>query len=139
MTKMNDVKVTKKDNFAALRECVLNTNWFDVEDAERIVEFIDHEIEQLDKRAASAKKYAKKNEKASDELTEACVTVLSTAEQPLTIPEIVALIDESMVPTPQKLTYRLNKLVELGTIKRDQITKKEEGKPSRKVNTYALN
>ena len=142
MTKTNTVaKITKKDNFAELRalvELALDKDYLVTDVASRLTEFIDHEVEQLEKRSASAKKYAKKNDKATDELTEACVTVLSATEGALTIPEIVAQIDETLNATPQKLTYRLNKLVELGTIEKGQVSKKEEGKPARKVNCYAI-
>lgn len=132
-------KITKRDNYEALLTLVAET----VEDsaeATRLTEFINHEIEQLDKRAASAKKYAKKNSKATDELTDAILAVLTVENQ--TIPEIVDAVkaaDPESTITPQKATYRLTKLVEAGTIIRETVSVKTEGeKGSRRVNVYKM-
>lgn len=137
---MENTKITKKDNFMALRGVVENDNgFFTPEEVERLLAFIDHELELLDKRSASARKYAKKNEKATDELAEACVSALSTEDGAmLTIPQILEKLPAELEATPQKLTYRLNKLVELGTIVKDQVSFKAEGKASRKINCYGI-
>lgn len=130
-------KFTKKNNFAALRECVLeHADWFHEGEADRLVEFIDHEVELLDKRAASAKKYAKKNVKAEDAIADAIVEVIANVDEAMTIPEIVAAINPELLATPQKLTYRLNKMVEAGTVAKNMVSVKEEGKTARKINCY---
>lgn len=134
---MNTVKITKKDNFVTLRNCVLeNSDWFEEGVADRLIEFIDHEMEQLEKRSASAKKYAKKSAKAEDDLADAIAAVLQRGEGAMTIADIIAALDENYAATPQKVTYRLNKMVEAGTVTKDSVSIKEEGKVARKINCY---
>lgn len=133
-------KFTKKDNFAELRECVLeHADWFEEGVADRLIEFIDHEVEILDKRTASARKYAAKNaKKDKDAMANALMDVLQEADGLMTIPQIVAKMPEDMGATPQKLTYRLTALVKNHDVHKELVTVKEEGKPSRKVNAYRL-
>lgn len=134
----NAVKITKRESFATLRECVLeHYDWFEsTEEVDALVEFIDHEVELLDKRAESAKKYAKKTEKANDELSKAIADVLASSDSAMTIPEIVDALDEALAATPQKLTYRLNKMVAAESVERTTVSIKEEGKTARKINAY---
>lgn len=135
-------KVTKRENYEALRECVLeHADWFPEGECDRLIEFIDHEVEQLDKRAANAKKYAQKSKDKADELTDILDEVLQGMEGPATIAEIVTAALEQHADcgvTQNKAAYRLNKLVETGRAVKDVTTIKEEGKASRKVNTYQL-
>lgn len=136
-------KITKRANYETLLTLIVdafNANLITEEEDARLAEFLKHEIEQLDKRAASAKKYAKKNSKATDELADAIMYVLTGDNQ--TIPEIVdavkAVNAESAI-TPQKATYRLTKLVEAGAVIRETVSVKNEGeKGSRRVNVYKL-
>lgn len=136
-------KITKRDNYnslIALLNDAIVAGTIETEEASRLNEFLKHEIEQLDKRAASAKKYAKKNSKATDELADAIMYVLTADNQ--TIPEIVDAVKgvnaESAI-TPQKATYRLTKLVEAGAVIRETVSVKNEGeKGSRRVNVYKL-
>lgn len=136
-------KFTKRANYEDLLTLIVdafNANLITEEEDARLAEFLTHEIEQLDKRAASAKKYAKKNSKATDELADAIMGVLTGDNQ--TIPEIVdavkAVNAESAI-TPQKATYRLTKLVEAGAVIRETVSIKNEGeKGSRRVNVYKL-
>lgn len=136
-------KITKRANYETLLTLIVdafNANLITEEEDARLAEFLTHEIEQLDKRAASAKKYAKKNSKATDELADAIMYVLTGDNQ--TIPEIVdavkAVNAESAI-TPQKATYRLTKLVEAGAVIRETVSVKNEGeKGSRRVNVYKL-
>ena len=135
-------KITKRDNYNTLRECVLDhMDWFEEGEADQLVAFIDKELENLDKRAANAKKYAAKNKASADALTEAALDVLTEADAYMTIPQIVAAINangENADATPQKLTYRLSKLVEAGNIEKETKSIKEEGKTARKVNVYRI-
>lgn len=136
-------KFTKRANYEDLLTLIVdafNANLITEEEDARLAEFLTHEIEQLDKRAASAKKYAKKNSKATDELADAIMGALTADNQ--TIPEIVdavkAVNAESAI-TPQKATYRLTKLVEAGAVIRETVSVKNEGeKGSRRVNVYKL-
>lgn len=128
-------KMTKKDYFQTLRTHVETfPDMFDNADA--MLEFIDHEMEQLDKRTESAKKYAKKNTKAFDAMAEAIADVLMNNGGALTIPQIIEHLSEDSNATPQKLTYRLNKMVEAGKVIREMVSIKAEGKNARKVNSY---
>lgn len=133
-------KFTKKDNFAALRECVLeHTDWFDEGEADRLVEFIDHEVELLTKRAAGAKKYAEKHaKKAEDAMAVNLMEVLVANDTLMTIPQIVAAMNPELQATPQKLTYRLTALVKAHEVVKELVSVKEEGKPTRRVNAYRL-
>ena len=136
-------KITKRDNYnslIALLNDAIVAGTIETEEASRLNEFLTHEIEQLDKRAASAKKYAKKNSKANDELADAIMGILTADSQ--TIPEIVDAVkanDAESTITPQKATYRLTKLVETGAVIRETVSIKNEGeKGSRRVNVYKL-
>lgn len=136
-------KFTKRANYEDLLTLIVdafNANLITEEEDARLAEFLTHEIEQLDKRAASAKKYAKKNSKATDELADAIMGALTAENQ--TIPEIVDAVkaaDAESTITPQKATYRLTKLVEAGAVIRETVSIKNEGeKGSRRVNVYKL-
>lgn len=135
-------KITKRENFEALREMVelaLDKDYMESDEAERLFAFIDKELENLDKRAANAKKYASKKKAEADSLMELVNSILNEHEGAMTIPEIVAKaneLDPEAQATPQKLTYRLNKLVEDGLAVKEQVSIKTEGKPARKVNSY---
>ena len=133
-------KFTKKDNFAALRECVLeHADWFDEGEADRLVEFIDHEVELLTRRAAGAKKYAEKHaKKAEDAMAVNLMEVLTANGGLMTIPQICAEMNPELMATPQKVTYRLTSLVKAHTIVKELVSVKEEGKPTRKVNAYRV-
>ena len=136
-------KFTKRTNYEDLLTLIVdafNANLITEEEDVRLAEFLTHEIEQLDKRAASAKKYAKKNSKATDELADAIMGALTAENQ--TIPEIVDAVkaaDAESTITPQKATYRLTKLVEAGAVIRETVSIKNEcEKGSRRVNVYKL-
>ena len=136
-------KITKRDNYNSLITLLndaIVAGTIETEEASRLNEFLKHEIDQLDKRAASAKKYAKKNSKATDELADAIMGILTADNQ--TIPEIVdavKAVDAESAITPQKATYRLTKLVEAGAVIRETVSIKNEGeKGSRRVNVYKL-
>lgn len=139
----NVEKMTKRDNYETLLTLVNDAQsegYFTNGDGEyeRLVEFINHEIEQLNKRAASAKKYAKKAAKANDALADAIVDTLHSTQVVMNIGEIVAALPEDLGATNQKVVYRLNKLVESGVVFKETTTIKEE-KGSRKVNVYSWN
>ena len=129
-------KFTKKDNFLALRDCILeHIDWSD--ETERLIKFIDHELEQLSKRADDAKKYAKKTSKANDELSAAISAILMSATEPMIISDIIAVLPTELDATPAKLTYRLGKLIEANAVAKEQKSVKEDGKTARKINAYS--
>lgn len=135
-------KITKRDNYNSLLTLVADTytnGGIEPAEAERLMNFINHEIELMDKRSEKAKTYAKaKSAKAADELADAALVALRSMEDEATIADIVAAVSAEapeLNATSGKLAYRLNKLVEAGLAIKTEITIKEEGK-SRKVNGY---
>lgn len=125
-------KITKRDNFNELRS-LIETSSLSNEDQDRLLTFIDHELELLDKRKASS---TKSGNKAQDELASKIADVL-TADEAQTIPQILAQIDDETV-TAAKCSYRLGKMVEAGMVARESVAIKEDGKTARKVNGYRL-
>lgn len=135
-------KITKRENYEMLLTLLpemLNAGMIDSAEDAQLAEFLNKELENLDKRAANAKKYASKKKAEADSLMELVNSILNEHEGAMTIPEIVAKaneLDPEIQATPQKLTYRLNKLVEDGLATKEQVSIKTEGKPARKVNSY---
>lgn len=135
-------KITKRENYETLKAVVLNAvdkDYLEGDEANQLIDFLNKEIETLDKRAASAKKYAEKNKAKADELADLVETVLMNENRVMTIPEIVetALVHQADCgATPQKVAYRLTKLVEAGRATKESVSVKEEGKNARKINAY---
>ena len=135
-------KITKRENYEALLALLpdmLGAELIDEEMDARLADFLNKEIEQLDKRAGKAKEYASKKKAETDALYEMALTVLQNEERAMTIAEVVEVADShdrSLGATTQKMAYRLNKLVEAGQAVKDTVSVKEEGKAARKVNTY---
>ena len=131
---MTNTKITKRDNFNALRAMV-ETSSLTNDEQNSLLTFIDHEIELLDKRAVSSSKYKAKAK--TDLLAEMIVNTLVGVDAYMTIPQIVEAIGEAA--TPQKVAYRLGKMVDSGTIVKDSVSIKEEGQSSRRICTYRYN
>ena len=113
----NTVKKTKAMYFAELREMVLAA----VEDqAQRneLVEFIDKQIETLEKRKVAAAERAEKKKAESDAMTDAILAQIGN--EPITVDEIVIALDSEEV-TRNKVTARLGKLVKAGTIVKEAV------------------
>ena len=113
----NTVKKTKAMYFAELREMVLAA----VEDQEQrdeLVEFIDKQIETLDKRRVAAAARAEKKRNESDALTDAILAQIG--DELITVDEIVTALDNEEV-TRNKVTARLSKLVKAGTIVKEAV------------------
>lgn len=134
---MTNTKTTKRDNFATIRT-LIETSMLDNETQDNLLTFIDHEVELLDKRAASAKKYAKKGTKAQDAMANAIAEALIAAEKPMSIPEIIEVLDADLSATTQKVTYRLTKMVEAGTVTKTTESVKEDGSKAHKVCFYSV-
>ena len=122
-------KITKKDNFTAIAEFLSangKTEWADV---------INHEIELLDKKAATAKATAAKKKVEGDALTDAVAAVLT--DELATIADIAAKVDGDDV-TVSKVQYRLNALVANGKARKEQVTVSGDGSKARKLMSYAI-
>ena len=135
-------KITKRENYEtllALLPEMLNAGMIDSAEDAQLAEFLNKELENLDKRSANAKSMLPRRRlrpMSSWRLS----TRYSTTDAPKTIPEIVAIVNEKyegIEATPQKLTYRLNKLVEDGVATKETVSIKVEGKPARRVNAYS--
>lgn len=126
-------KYTKKDNYVTIRNMIETTN-MDNETQDRLLAFIDHEVELMDQRAEKSKKYQQEHRAINDWMTDAIVTTLHDTDTPLCITDLTSKIIDA---TPQKIVYRLGKLFKDGTIVKDtQTVKTDNG--SRKVTYYKL-
>ena len=113
----NTVKKTKVMYFAELREMVLAA----VEDKaqrDELVEFIDKQIETLEKRKVAAAERAEKKKAESDAMTDAILAQIGN--ELITVDEIVVALDSEEV-TRNKVTARLGKLVKAGTIVKEAV------------------
>lgn len=131
------VKITKKDCYNTLRNLVENTEFAADADisADKLLSFIDREIELIDQRAEKSKKYQQEHKATDDAMTDMIMEVLSGSDSALTVPDIVAKVVDS---TPQKIVWRLGKLFKDGKINKDTQTVKLEGSPSRRVTFYSV-
>jgi len=120
-------KMTKRDCFNALYDMVVNAN---VENGDALMEFIEKELAQLDKRRDAAAKRAEKKKEASDALTEEIYGLLT--DTPMTIDEIVLALDNEDVTT-NKVAARLGKL-----IKADRVIKEAVRVDKRRKMAYRL-
>lgn len=118
----NTIKKTKAMYFAELREMVIAA----VEDQERqdeLIEFINKQVETLEKRKVAAAERAERKRAESDAMTEAILGMLG--DELMTVDEIVVALDDEEV-TRNKVTARLGKLVKAGTVEKDTV--KVDGK-----------
>ena len=136
-------RITKKDYYSTILDLVTlaEGNGFGIPEGmtyDGIAEFVNHEIELLEAKAASAAKRAAAKRAAGDELREMVLNTLSDTEF-MTIDDIVAAIGNPDV-TKNKVTARLTQLGEkgLGVVEKTQVTVEPsiEGGKSRKVSAY---
>lgn len=125
---MAEAKMTKKDWYARIKEVVEES---DNEQKEGILEFIDHEVELLDAKAAKAAERKASKKANGDELRTVIQSLLTDDYQ--TIDDIVAQLEGEDV-TRAKVTARLTQLTKAGVATKD-VVKTED---SRKVAAYKL-
>lgn len=116
-------KKTKAMYFAELREMVTAA----VEDEARrneLVDFIDKQVEALEKRKVAAAARAEKKKAESDALTEEIFERIG--DELITVDEIVVTFDEEEEVSRAKVTARLGKLVNAGRIEKEAV--KVDGK-----------
>ena len=113
---MENTKKTKAMYFAELREMV--ENWVDREDQADLLEFIDKQIEMLEKRKVAAADRAAKKRSESDALTEAILAEIG--EELITVDEIVVALNDETI-TRNKVTARLGKLFKAGLIEKETV------------------
>ena len=110
-------KITKRDNFNKLLtiEEVVNDT--------QLVEFINHELELLDKKSASHSTAKTANQKANDEIKKSIVSALTEIGKS-TISEIQKANDEMAQYSNQKLSALLKQMVDNGEVVRTMDKKK---------------
>ena len=106
--------MTKREMFNEIRNLVI--------DNEEMVNFIDHEIELLDRKANSVKKPTK-TQVENDGFKATIVAYLATADAPKTIKELQSEIAEISSLTNQRITHMLTDLVKAGTLSKEYVKK----------------
>ena len=110
-------KVTKRDNFNALLKIE------EVASNEQLVEFINHELELLDKKSASHTTAKTANQKANEEIKTKIVDALVQLGKS-TISELQAGSEEMAEYSNQKLSALLKQLVDSKQVVRTMDKKK---------------
>lgn len=113
-------KVTKRERFEMIKEIVLNAG---LENEVEMIEFLDNEINLLNKKRASGAKTA--NQKANDELVEKLYKVLAEIGRPVTISELQKENEEFGAMSNQKVSALMKKLVDA-----DRVVKTPDKKKS---------
>lgn len=98
---MAEKKITKKEYFSQLREIV--------KDNENLVNFIDHELELLNKKSNS--KTPSKTQIENENIKNEIVKVLTEMEKPLTITDIQNSNENLAQFSNQKISALLTQLV----------------------------
>ena len=114
---MENTKKTKAMYFEELSEIILNTI-MEQDDQDELIEFIDKQLETLERRKAAAAERAEKKRAASDAMSDAILAQIG--EELVTVDDIVAALDDEAV-TRNKVTARLGKLVKAGTIVKEAV------------------
>jgi len=114
---MENTKKTKAMYFAELREMVMDVVK-DEEKQDELIEFIDKQIETLEKRKVAAADRAAKKRSESDALTEAILAEIG--DELITVDEIVVALNDETI-TRNKVTARLGKLFKAGLIEKETV------------------
>lgn len=103
-------KMTKREMFAMVQAVVENAN---VENKAEMLNFIEHEIELLNKK--SSKSGQTKTQKENEILKEQLLSAFAEMKEPVTISEFQELSKSPVAQlTNQKLSALLNQLVKAG-------------------------
>ena len=128
-------KLTKKQMFEGLIAYFHGEN-VEIEN-EDFVEFCQDQIADLDKKAAKAKERAAAKKAESDELTDLVYSVLTDEYQ--TIADITVIVAETVPDvSASKVTARLTKLFNAGSIEKEQISVEDSEGKKRKCMGYCL-
>ena len=119
----NAVKKTKVMYFAELKDMVMEAENIENELRDELVNFIDKQVETIEKRKVAAAARAEKKRAEADALTDEVFALLT--EEFMTADEIVDALDNEDV-TRNKVTARLSKLINAGKAVKETI--KVEGK-----------
>ena len=106
-------KVTKKEMFGRLIEVVKGAN---VEDADAIVEFLNHEIELVSKKRNTQTK----TQKANEGLVEVVYNAIAEAGKAVTVTELFEIVKNDEIKSAQKTSALVKKLVDAGRVARTE-------------------
>lgn len=136
-------KPTKKANYSAIKAILDAANKagmaLNIEGItyDSLNEFVDHEIELLENKAAAAQKRAAEKKVEGDALRERIYEVLT--DEFMTIPEIVKALNDEAI-SPQMVTARLSQLAspEVGKVEKDvkTVPAATEGGKAKKLSAY---
>lgn len=98
-------KVTKTDNFNAIREILVNA------DKPELVAFVDHELELIARKAERRSNTPTKAQVAGTILRQAVLDLLQTEEKAMRIADIVAALPVDLEATPGKVSHQLTVLI----------------------------
>ena len=104
-------KITKKERFEMIKEIVLNAG---LENEAEMVEFLDNEINLLNKKRASGAKTA--NQKENEVLVEKLYEALAEIGRPVTVSELQKENDEFGAMSNQKVSALMKKLTDAGKV-----------------------
>lgn len=106
-------KVTKKEMFGRLIEVVKGAN---VEDANAMVEFLNHEIELVSKKRNTQTK----TQKANEGLVEVVYNAIAEADKAVTVTELFEIVKNDEIKSAQKTSALVKKLVDAGRVARTE-------------------
>lgn len=112
-------KVTKRERFEMIKEIVLNAG---LENEAEMVEFLDNEINLLNKKRASGAKAA--TQKENEVLVEKLHEVLAEIGRPVTVSELQKENDEFGAMSNQKVSALMKKLKDAGRVNKVDDKKK---------------
>lgn len=138
----NAKKLTKKETFSTIKTMIsiAEDEGFTLPESmtyDYLREFIDHEVELLDNKAAAAQKRAEKKKVEGDILREKVFEVLSAANDFMTVNDIVQMIDDPDV-SAQMVTSRLTQLRKLDRIDRESVSVTSESGKTKKCVAYKV-
>lgn len=105
-------KITKAQNFNAIREILVNAN------KPELVAFVDHELELIANKAAKRSATPTKAQKAGAEIRAAVLNVLQTEGKAMRIADIVAVLPSELDATAGKVSYQLGVLIDEHVVER---------------------
>ena len=114
----NAVKKTKVMYFTELRDMVMEAEGITDELKDELVDFIDKQVETIEKRKVAAAARAEKKRAEADALTDEIFALMT--EDFMTADEIVDMLDDETI-TRNKVTARLAKLIKAEKVVKETI------------------
>ena len=114
----NTVKKTKVMYFTELKDMVMEAEEITDELKDELVDFIDKQVETIEKRKVAAAARAEKKKAEADALTDEIFALMT--EDFMTADEIVDMLDDETI-TRNKVTARLAKLIKAEKVVKETI------------------